>query len=99
VLVVRSPSGSSLVFNDAVFNMPHGRGLSGFVFKHVTKGTGGPRVTRVFRWLAVKDRAAFRAHLERLAETPGLVRIIVSHHESITDDPAGTLRGVAAALG
>ena len=36
--------------------------------------------------------------IERLAETPGLERIIVSHHERIDDRPAETLRRLAAAL-
>jgi len=88
----------ALVFNDAVFNMPHGTGVTGFVFRRVTGSTGGPRVSRLFRWALVSDKAAFRAHLERLAKTPALKHIVVSHHETITIDPAGTLAGVAAAL-
>lgn len=98
VMAVRSDSGSTLVFNDAVFNMPHGRGVPGFIFHHITGSTGGPRVTRLYRMMAVKDKAALRAHLERLAETPDLKRIVVSHHIAITDEPAEVLRRVAAAL-
>jgi hypothetical protein len=99
VLTVRSPGGATLVFNDAIFNVPHGRGLPGFIFRYITDSTGGPKVTRLFRWLAVKDKAAFGEHLRRLAETPDLARIIVSHHRMITDDPAGVLRKVAANFG
>lgn len=95
VMIVRSAGGASLIFNDAVFNMPHGRGLAGFIFRYLTGSTGGPRVTRLFRMMAVKDRPAFTADLERLAETPGLVRIIVSHHEPIVDRPAEVLRRIA----
>jgi hypothetical protein len=98
VVTVRSGSGSTLIFNDAVFNMPHGRGVPGFIFRHITGSTGGPRVTRLFRVLAVKDKAAFRDHLRRLAETPGLVRIIVSHHLPISDDPEAVLQRVAEAV-
>ena len=98
VLIVRSPSGATLVFNDALFNMPHGRGLAGWIFRYVTASTGGPRVSRVFRWFAVKDRTAFAAHFDRLADTPDLIRIIVSHHRMITDRPSETLRAVAASL-
>lgn len=98
VLIVRSPSGTTLVFNDAVFNMPHGTGFGGLFFRHVTASTGGPRVSRLFRWFAVNDPAAFAAHLERLADTPDLIRIIVSHHRMITDRPPETLRAVAATL-
>lgn len=98
VVVVRSPVGVTLVFNDALFNMPHGGGFSGFVFRHLTRSTGGPRMSRVFRWLVVKDRPAFAVHLERLADILDLVRIIVSHHRMITETPSDTLRGVAETL-
>jgi hypothetical protein len=98
VLTVRSPAGATLVFNDALFNMPHGTGMAGWFFRYVTASTGGPRVSRLFRWFVIKDRAALRAHLERLAETPDLVRIIVSHHRMITEKPSETLREVAATL-
>ena len=98
VLIVRSPSGTTLVFNDAVFNMPHAKGLPGLIFRYVTASTGGPTVSRLVRWFVIKDRAAFRAHLERLADTPDLIRIIVSHHRMITDRPSETLREVAASL-
>ena len=98
VITVRSDSGTTLVFNDAVFNMPHGRGLPGFIFRHITGSTGGPRVTRLFRMLGVKKKPALRAHLERLAETPDLKRIVVSHHIAITDVPAEVLRRVAATV-
>jgi len=98
VMIVRSGSGTTLVFNDAIFNMPHGRGVAGFIFRHVTGSTGGPRVTRLFRVMAVKDKAAFRDHLLRLAETPDLVRIIVSHHLPIESEPAAALRRIAEAV-
>lgn len=97
-MVVQSSTGTTLVFNDAVFNMSHGKGLPGFIFRYVTASTGGPKVSRLFRWLAVKDKAAFRAHLERLADTPNLVRIVVSHHRLIDDNPAQVLREVAAGV-
>jgi hypothetical protein len=78
--------------------MPHGKGLSGFVFRHITQSTGGPRISRVIRWFVMKDRAALRVSLDKLADTPDLKRIIVSHHRTITDDPAGTLRAAARTL-
>jgi hypothetical protein len=98
VMIVREPSGATIVFNDAVFNMPHAKGFTGFVLRRVTDSTGGPRVSRLMRWLVVSDTPAFRAHLERLAETAQLARIIVSHHETIDHAPAQTLRDVAATL-
>jgi hypothetical protein len=96
VLTVRSPGGTTLVFNDAIFNQPHGKGLGGFIFRYITDSTGGPKVTRLFRWLALKDKKALKAHFERLAATPDLKRIIVAHHRTITDRPADVLLEVAA---
>jgi hypothetical protein len=98
VLLVRSQDGVTLVFNDLIFNMPHGTGAAGFIFRYLTASTGGPKLTRISRWLVVKDKAAVRRELEALAETPGLRRIIVSHHQTITEDPAGVLRGIAGTL-
>lgn len=98
VVTVRSKDGATLVFNDAIFNMPHFGGFQGWVFKHVTLSSGGPRVSRIGRFFLVKDKAAFKAHLERLAETEGLVRVIVSHHEMITESPAEAVRGAAATV-
>jgi hypothetical protein len=98
VLRVTSEEEVTLVLNDVVFNMPHVPGIKGFVLRHVTASTGGPRVSRIGKLFLIKDKAALRAHLLRLADIPRLRRIIVSHHEIIADDPAGTLRRVAAAL-
>lgn len=99
VMVVRSLDGVTVVFNDAVFNMPHGRGFTGWIFKHVTQSTGGPRVSRLMRLFVMKDRAAFKEHLQRLAELPALRRVIVSHHRMVSDDAAGALRTAVATLG
>ncbi len=97
-LIVHDSQGTSLVLNDAVFNMPHAPGVTGFVLRRVTGSTGGPRVSRIMRTLVISNAKAFRAHLERLADLPRLKRIIVSHHVTIDQDPAGTLRAVAATL-
>ncbi|HEX4341024.1 MAG TPA: hypothetical protein VH062_34180 [Polyangiaceae bacterium] len=97
VMTVKSPDGISAVFTDAVFNMPHLSGFHGFILRHITGSSGGPRISRVARFFMIKDKAAFASHLERLA-TPELRRVIVAHHQTITDDPAGTLRRVAATV-
>ncbi len=98
IMTVKSSSGTTIVFNDMLFNMPHTTGAHGFVFKHVTGSSGGPKVTRIARLFLLKDKVAFRRELERLADTPDLVRVIVSHHETIGGDVAGTLRSVARTL-
>jgi hypothetical protein len=104
VMIVRAKgdepgaSGASLVFNDALFNMPHLPGLKGFVLKHVLQSSGELHVSRLFRLAVLKDKAAFARDLASLAETPDLRRILVAHHEVLEHDPAGALARVAASL-
>lgn len=98
-MIVRSGDGVTVVFNDAMFNMPHASGFAGFIFKYVTQSTGGPRVSRLARMFIVKDRLAFRGHMLKLAELPELRRVIVSHHRMITEDAAGAIRTAVATLG
>lgn len=98
VLTVRSADGVTVVLNDILFNADDAPGFTGFVFKHITASTGGPKVSRIAKLFLVKDRAAVKAQFEQLAALEGLKRVVVSHDRVITDDPAGTLRAVAAAL-
>ena len=97
LMTVKSGDRTSLVFTDAIFNMPHKSGFQGFVLKHVMKSSGGPRVSRIGRLFMVKDKAAFATQLEELAAR-GVTRVVVSHHEVISVDAAGALRDVAASL-
>jgi hypothetical protein len=98
VMIVRSAEGTSLVFNDIIFNMPHGTGALGFIFRHIVGSTGGPRISRLARLLLVNNTAALRGHLDRLARLDGLRRILVAHHEAVTDRAAEVLAAVAATL-
>lgn len=97
VMRVRGESGATLVFNDLIFNLPHGPGLAGLIFR-LMGSTGGPRVTRIGRLFVVRDRAALRAYLEKLAAEPKLERIIMSHGAPIVRDPADVLRSIAEKL-
>lgn len=75
VVEIKSPSGTTFVLNDAVFNLPKVGGVVGFMLGP----TGRPAVPRVFRWFFVKDRAAFSAAIEQMAATPDFKRVIISH--------------------
>ncbi len=97
VLEVRSADGTSIVVNDVLFNLPPMPGLRGLIFR-LDGAVGRLRVARLSRLLLVGDRAAFRAHLERLAARPDLRRIVVSHGNMVTDDPSAALRAAAAEL-
>jgi len=100
VMRVRSRDGTTLVFNDLVFNQPRLPGLFGFVYHYLVGSSGGPKVPLVSKLLMIKDRRAFRAHLERLADTPDLKRVVVMHGTSpAAGEAASFLREVAATLG
>ena len=97
VLLVRQGTRASLVFGDVVMNLPHRPGIGGLLLRAL--GTsGGPKVTPLAR-LTLSDRAAAAAHLEALASTPGLVRLVPSHGEIVEQDAAAVLRGLARRLG
>ena len=95
IALVRHGGRTTLVFNDCVNNLPKLSGLFGFLLAP----TGMPAVPRITRWFMMKDRAAFRRHLEELAATDGLARIIVSHGKPMTDAPGEILKNVASRLG
>ncbi len=92
-----SDEGTTLVFNDALFNQPHLAGMEGFVFR-LLGSSGPPKVTRVARMALIGKKKAFRAQLEELAAIPDLVRVIPGHIDVIDEDPAGVLQQVAARL-
>jgi len=98
VMIVAGTDGTTLVFNDAMFNLDHMSGVFGFIYGRLMGNAGQPRVTTVFRLFVLKDKKALRANFERLAELPGLARILVSHGNPITEHAAETLRGVASRL-
>jgi hypothetical protein len=97
VLTVRDGGETALVFNDCLFNIRHGKGVAGLLFR-IIGSSGGPKVTRIMRLFAIKDKEALRAQLETLATTEGLCRLIPGHGEPIEEDASGTLRKVASTL-
>ena len=98
VMKVISSDGTTLVFSDVIFNMPHVGGAIGWILRHITNSTGGPRISRLARMGLVRDTKTLRAELEQLAATPHLTRIIVSHHLPIEVHAANVLLGIAASL-
>ncbi len=98
-LVARSPgrARASLLFGDTVMNIPRLPRLEGLLLGLIGS-TGGPRVTRLTRLATVGDSRALAAHLERLAATPELVRIVPSHGAIVSERAGEVLREVAARL-
>lgn len=96
-LTVRSAQGTSLVINDMFMNMSHIPGFNGFIGRAI--GFTGPiKLPPITKFMLVKDKGALRADLQRLADTPDLQRIVPSHGDVVTSDPAGALRRVAATV-
>lgn len=99
VLLHRDGDGAvTAVFNDAFMNLPDRLpGWKGRVVALIGS-TGGPKVTRTARWFLVKDRAAYAAHLRRLAAWPGLARVVPGHGAVVTADAPAALRRAADGL-
>lgn len=85
----------TLLVNDALFNQPHQSGLSGFMMRAMGS-TGDLKMSLVMRLFGTSDTKAFKAHLLRLAETPTVSRLIMSHGKIIEGDIAGRLRTILA---
>jgi len=93
VFHVRGRAGAvTLIFSDALMNLQGPLPL----WMRLLRYHKGPKVTPVFKLFVAKDRRALRAHLERLAETPGLGRLVFCHGETIESDAALALRRAAA---
>jgi hypothetical protein len=100
VVRIASSDGTTLVFNDILFNMPHAPGLGG-LFTRAIGSSGGPRVSRTARVALMKDARALARRFVALASTPDLVRVMVAHHETIAGrkgEPGDALRSVAMTL-
>lgn len=98
-MLVESPDGVTVVLNDAVFNMDTKRDPLGFFFTTLLGSAPGPRVSRLAKLLFVKDKGALRADLERFAQLPNLIRLVVAH-EKVASGPsaAEALRKAATYL-
>jgi hypothetical protein len=94
LLEVRSDEAVTLIFCDAVLNVPKISGIIGFILAP----TGRVSTPRIQRWIGMQDKRAFASHLERLAGTPNLTRLLFGHGDPVTENAPDALRGVAAQL-
>ena len=95
-MIVSSPDGVSIVLNDVVFNMDKKRDLLGYLFTTLLGSAPGPRISHLAKLALVKDKKQLRTYLEGLAQTPNLVRLIVSH-EKVASGPDAAAALLAAA--
>jgi hypothetical protein len=99
VMLVRSNDGTTVVLNDAVFNMDKKQDFLGNLFTTLLGSAPGPRVSRLAKATIIKDKKSFRADLERLAALPDLARVIVAHEKVASGaDAAAALRTAATFL-
>ena len=97
-LLIQHDEGSTLVLNDLVFNMPHRPGVGGWILKHITNSSGGPRISRISKAFLVANKAQVAEDVRTLAATPGLKRLIVSHQDPLETRVPETLRQIADQL-
>jgi hypothetical protein len=97
-LTVQRDSGTTLVCNDIIGHVRHPHGVGAHVMARLFGyGVSEPQVPRTAR-RHIKDPDALADQLDEWAHTLDLKRIIVSHGEPITEDPAETLSRLAAQL-
>ena len=94
VLEIRSGDDLTVVFCDAIMNLPK----VGLPMSIIVGPSGRVAAPRMARWLMMKDKKAVVGTLDRIAAAPGLRRILVGHGRPITEDPAGALRQVITQL-
>jgi hypothetical protein len=100
VMLVRSADGTTVVLNDALFNMPEKPSdFLGWMFTSLFGSAPGPRVSRLVKLLMVGDKKALRSDFERFAAIGDLQRLIVAHGAVAKGrDAAAALRTAAAQL-
>lgn len=90
--------GTTLVVNDLIWNVDDRPGFGGWLFRLAGFTGSEPKIPTFVALKGIKDKPALKAQLEHWAALPGLTRIIVSHGDIITKDPAQVLRGLAESL-
>jgi hypothetical protein len=97
-LEVRGPDGLTLVLNDIVGNIRDEHGIGGWLLRRMGFAGDEPHVPGPVKRAMIEDKAALRAQLLRWSDDSSLRRIIVSHGETIDDEPDKALRELAASL-
>jgi hypothetical protein len=93
--IIRSGLRVSLLLCDAWQNSRPGFGMGGLMFKLMGFTGSGPRTPPFYKWRAAADKGAIKRDLLKLAEMPGLVRLVPSHGLVVSVDPAATLCATA----
>jgi hypothetical protein len=97
-LVVSTAYGTTLVLNDLVGNIRDASGIGGWLLRLAGFAGDDAHVPKVVKLALVKDADALSAQLLQWAGMPSLRRVVVSHGETIEDNPRQTLSDLAGSL-
>jgi hypothetical protein len=93
-LIFRNRDRATIVFGDALFNVPHFGGALGWVFRFVGS-TGGPRVTPLAKRVVIANKRQLAFEFHELASIPGLVRLIPGHGDNVDGNANAVLARLA----
>jgi len=96
-LLVSASGGTTLILNDILANVQNATGVNGVIARLFGFAGERPQIPLPEKLSLIDDKKALAAQFLAWAQIP-LKRIVASHGEPVTDDPAGVLREVAATL-
>jgi len=97
-LEVDGDDGSTIIVNDLIGDIHGEHGVGGWLLRVMGFAGDDPHVPAPVKLLLGKHKSEVAQHFRRWAERDDLRRIIVSHGETIENDPRGALRKLAASL-
>ena len=97
-LVVETTTGTTLVLNEIVWNVPDRPGFGGWLFRLAGFTGDTPKIPTFVALKSIKDKPALAAQLRAWAELPGLNRVIISHGEIVSHDAPRLLGQLAKSL-
>lgn len=97
-LLVRGGHGTTLILNEVIFNVANVSGMRGWLMKAMGITGDEPHVTALFKMREVDNKDALACQLSEWARLPDLERVIVSHGDIITHEPANVLGRLANEL-
>jgi hypothetical protein len=97
-LLVRTPTGTTLVLNDLVGNIRGESGFSGWLLRRMGLAGDEPKIPLSVRTIIISEKSALRQQLLQWAAIESLNRIVMSHGAMIDADPHSALRHLAGTL-
>jgi hypothetical protein len=97
-LVVDIDGGRALIMNDVIGGDGFGGAQSGLMIRMLGTPGGKIGISRAVRWVAIADRMAVKATLDKLAQIPNLKLLTISHGAPVRERVAEGIRAAAAQL-